>query len=149
MSWNSRGLSVPPFSDRAQGGLCLEGVELNEAKKVLADAATELCHGAEAAKAAAETARKTFEDGVIADDLPTVEVRPADLDAGIPAFELLSRAGLAASKAEARRLIKGGGGRLNGQVITSETQVIGTADIQSGVIKLSAGKKRHALIKPV
>ena len=127
----------------------LKGVELNEAKKVLADAACELCHGAAAAQAAAETARKTFEDGIIANDLPTVEVPRADLDAGIPAYELLKRAGLAASNAEARRLIKGGGGRLNGQVITSETQAVGAADIYSGVIKLSAGKKRHALIKPV
>ena len=127
----------------------LEGAELNEAKKVLADAATNLCHGAGAAQAAAETARKTFEDGVVADDLPTVEIPRADLDGGIPAFELLERAGLAASKGEARRLIKGGGGRLNGQVITSETQAVGAGDIQSGVIKLSAGKKRHALIKPV
>ena len=127
----------------------LEGVEINEAKKALAFAATELCHGAAAAEAAAETARKTFEDGVIADDLPTVGVPRADLEGGIPAFELLKRAGLAASNAEARRLIKGGGGRLNGQVIASETQAVGVADIQSGVIKLSAGKKRHALVKPV
>ena len=127
----------------------LKGVELNEAKKTLANLATELCHGAEAAQAAAETARKTFEDGVIADDLPTVEVPRADLDAGIPAHELLKRAGLAASNGEARRLIKGGGGRLNGRVIASETQAIGSGDIESGVIKLSAGKKRHALVKPV
>ena len=127
----------------------LEGADLNEAKKALAVAATGLCHGTEAAQAAAETARKTFEDGVIAEDLPTVDVPRADLEGGIPAFELLLRAGLAASKAEARRLIKGGGGRLNGQVIASETQAVGAADIHSGVIKLSAGKKRHALIKPV
>ena len=127
----------------------LEGVEINEAKNALAFAATELCHGAAAAEAAAETARKTFENGVIADDLPTVGVPRADLEGGIPAFELLKRAGLAASNAEARRLIKGGGGRLNGQVIASETQAVGVADIQSGVIKLSPGKKRHALVKPV
>lgn len=127
----------------------LEGVELNEAKKALANAATILCHGAEAAQAAAKTARKTFEEGVIAEDLPTVEVPRADLEGGIPAFELLLKAGLAASRAEARRLIKGGGGRLNGRVIASETQAIGAADIHSGVIKLSAGKKRHALVKPV
>ena len=127
----------------------LEGVEINEAKNALAFAATELCHGAAAAEAAAETARKTFENGVIADDLPTVGVPRADLEGGIPAFELLKRAGLAASNAEARRLIKGGGGRLNGQVIASETQAVGVADIQSGVMKLSAGKKRHALVKPV
>ncbi len=127
----------------------LDGSEINEAKKALALAATELCHGADAAEAAAETARKTFEDGVIARDLPTVEVPRADLEGGIPAFELLEKAGLAASKAEARRLIKGGGGRLNGRVIASETQAVGSADIHSGVIKLSAGKKRHALVKPV
>jgi tyrosyl-tRNA synthetase len=127
----------------------LDGAELNDAKKVLADAATNLCHGETAAEGAAETARRTFEDGGTGDDLPTVDVPGPELDAGIAAFELFHRAGLAASKGEARRLIKGGGGRLNDAVIDDETRPITHADANAdGIIKLSAGKKRHALIRP-
>jgi len=128
----------------------LEGEEINEAKKVLADAATALCHGEDAAFAAAETARKTFDEGTQGNGLPTIEVPRADLDAGIAAFELFKRAGLASSKAEARRLIKGGGARLNDAAIESETRAISADDLGAdGMIKLSAGKKRHALIKAV
>ncbi len=128
----------------------LEGVEVNEAKKVLADEATEMCHGAAAALEAAETARRTFEDGGLGEGLPTVEVARAELAGGIPAFELLRRAGLAASGGEARRLIKGGGGRLNDAPIDNETRSVTDADLTGdGVIKLSAGKKRHALVRAV
>ena len=128
----------------------LEGVEINQAKKVLADAATGLCHGAGAAAAAAETARQTFDEGGSGDQLPTVDVPRADLENGIPAFELLRRANLAKSNGEARRLIKGGGGRLNGAVITDETRLVGLADLTGeGVIKLSAGRKRHAVVRAV
>ncbi|MFQ5764037.1 MAG: tyrosine--tRNA ligase [Rhodospirillales bacterium] len=128
----------------------LEAEEINEAKKALADAATALCHGAGAAAAAAETARKTFEEGTLGAALPTVEVARDKLEGGIPAFELIRMAGLAGSNAEARRLIKGGGGRLNGRPIESETQAIGPDDADAdGVIKLSAGRKRHALVKAV
>ena len=128
----------------------LEGAEINQAKKVLADAATGLCHGAEAAAAAAETARQTFDEGASGDQLPTVDVPRADLENGIPAFELLRRANLAKSNGEARRLIKGGGGRLNGAVITDETRLVGLADLTGeGVIKLSAGRKRHAVVRAV
>ena len=128
----------------------LEGEEINEAKKVLADQATELCHGAAAAASAAETARRTFEDGGAGAALPTVEVPRAELEAGVSAFELLHRAGLAASGGEARRLIKGGGGRLNGVVIDNELRPISLADLTpEGVIRLSAGRKRHALVRPV
>ena len=128
----------------------LEGEEINEAKKVLAGAATALCHGKDAATAAAETARKTFDEGTQGNGLPTIEVPRADLDAGIAAFELFKRAGLASSKAEARRLIKGGGARLNDAAIESETRAISADDLGAdGMIKLSAGKKRHALIKAV
>ena len=128
----------------------LEGVEINDAKKVLADAATGLCHGAEAAAAAAETARQTFDEGGSGDQLPTVDVPRADLENGIPAFELLRRADLAKTNGEARRLIKGGGGRLNGAVITDETRLVGLADLTGeGVIKLSAGRKRHAVVRAV
>ena len=127
----------------------LEGVEINEAKKILANEATKLCHGEAAAAAAAETARKTFEQGIIAEDLPTIEVASGDLAAGLPAFELMRRAGLASSNGEARRLIKGGGGRLNDMAIGEETAQVTLADVNAdGVIKLSAGKKRHALVRP-
>ncbi|MEE8545529.1 MAG: tyrosine--tRNA ligase [Alphaproteobacteria bacterium] len=134
----------------------LEGEDINEAKKILADQATGLCHGAAAAASAAETARRTFEDGGAgaaqpsAAALPTIEVPRAELEAGISAFELMRRAGLAASGGEARRLIKGGGGRLNGVVIDNELRPISLADLTpEGVIRLSAGRKRHGLVRPV
>lgn len=128
----------------------LEGAGINEAKMVLASEATRLCHGAEAAVSAAETARKTFADGNAGDDLPTIEVDKSELAVGIPAFELFRLSGLAASNGEARRLIKGGGGRLNNSVIPNETQPITASDADTnGVIKLSAGKKRHALVRGV
>ena len=128
----------------------LEGAEINEAKKILANETTRMCHGEAAAQEAAETARQTFEQGVTAEGLPTTEVPSGDLEAGIPAFDLLRRAGLCQSGGEARRLIKGGGARLNDQPISGEVDLITLADVaEGGVIKLSAGKKRHALVKPV
>jgi len=128
----------------------LEGAGINDAKAVLADAATRLAHGEEARAAAAETARRTFAEGGAGDDLPTLDLPRAELQAGVPAFELFRRAGLAASGGEARRLIKGGGGRLNNQPIASETQAVTTADLdEHGVLKLSAGRKRHALVRAV
>jgi tyrosyl-tRNA synthetase len=126
-----------------------DGAEINEAKKILANEATKLCHGGAAAAVAAETAAKTFEQGVIAENLPTIEVASGDLETGVPAFELMRRAGLASSNGEARRLIKGGGGRLNDVAIGEETAQVTLADVNAdGVIKLSAGKKRHALVRP-
>lgn len=128
----------------------LEGTEINEAKKLLADEVTKLLHGEAAAAAAAETARRTFEEGGVGAELPTMEVPRAELEAGIPAFELLRRAGLSASNSAARRLIKGGGGRINGVPFTGETHLVTLADLTAdGVIKLSAGRKRHALIRAV
>ena len=128
----------------------LEGAGINEATIVLANEATRLCLGAEAAASAAETARRTFADGNAGDDLPTIEVEKSELAVGIPAVEIFRLAGLATSNGEARRLIKGGGGRLNNAVISNETQPITVADADSnGVIKLSAGKKRHALVRGV
>jgi len=125
----------------------LEGAELNEAKKVLADEATKLCHGEAAASEARATAEKAFEQGALADGLPTIEVDGAELDAGIAVIELFCRAGLAGSNGEARRLIRGGGGRLNDAVISDETLVVTAADGNAdGLIKLSAGKKRHVLV---
>lgn len=127
----------------------LGGAEINEAKKRLADEATRLCHGPDAAVAAAETARRTFEEGRTGSALPTIEIPRAELTAGVPAFDLIRRAGLADSNGAARRLIKGGGGRINDSVIDDEMARITAADLnKDGVIKLSAGKKRHALVRP-
>jgi tyrosyl-tRNA synthetase len=128
----------------------LGGAEINEAKKVLAFEATKLCHGEEDAKHAAETARKTFEEGTLADSLPTVDIARDALAKGIPAYELLRQAGLATSNAEARRLIKGGGGRLNDQPIAEETMPITLSHADGeGRIKLSAGRKKHVLVRVV
>jgi tyrosyl-tRNA synthetase len=127
----------------------LQGAEINEAKKALADAATALLHGADAARVAAETARQTFEEGAIAENLPTVEIPRAELDAGIGVLALFVRAGLVASNGEARRQIKGGGLRVNDVAIVDEKMVLKPADLTpEGVIKLSLGKKRHVLLKP-
>ncbi len=128
----------------------LGGAEINEAKKILATEATKLCHGKTAALAAAETARQTFEQGTSGAALPTIEVPRAELEKGIPAAELLRRAGLAASNGEARRLIKQSGARLNDGALDNEARIIGMSDMGAdGAIKLSAGKKRHALVKAV
>ena len=126
----------------------LAGQEINEAKKILATEITRLCHGTAAAAEAEETARKTFEEGGKAESLPTVNVPRAQLAEGIAAFELFHQAGLAASRTEARKLIKGGGGRLNDKPIASDTVVIKENDLGSdGTLKLSAGRKRHVLVR--
>jgi tyrosyl-tRNA synthetase len=124
----------------------LKDAEINEAKKVLANEATRLLHGHAAAQEAAETARRTFEAGETADSLPTVTVPAAELEAGIPAFALFVRAGLSTSNGEARRLIKGGGARVNDNAV-GEADVIGATHLKDGAIKLTAGKKRHVLVK--
>ncbi len=127
----------------------LQGAEINEAKIILANEATTLCHGAAAARNAAETARRTFVEGGLGEELPTVEVARADFEAGIPAFELLRRSGLVASNGEARRLIKGGGARLNDAVLEDENRKITLGDLNAdGVVKLSFGKKKHAVVRP-
>jgi tyrosyl-tRNA synthetase len=127
----------------------LADAEINEAKKVLATEAAALAHGRAAAEAAAETAREVFEAGAAGASLPQATVPRDALERGIPAFELFARAGLAASNSEARRLIKGGGARINDVVITGETQPVSLADLDpEGRIKLSAGRKRHALVLP-
>ena len=128
----------------------LKGQEINEAKKVLATEITTLAHGKKAAEQAAETARRTFEEGAKGDTLPTVDVPRARLTAGIAAFELLHQAGLAESRNEARKLIKGGGGRLNDKPIASDAASVGLADLDGhGTLKLSAGRKRHVLVRAV
>ncbi|CAA7611886.1 tyrosyl-tRNA synthetase [Magnetospirillum sp. LM-5] len=126
----------------------LQGAEINEAKKILAGEVTRLAHGEAAAAEAAETARKTFEEGALSANLPTVSVAAGDLAAGITAFALFVQAGLATSNGEARRLISQGGGRLNDQPIKDPAQIIASADLKDGVLKLTAGKKRHVLVRP-
>jgi tyrosyl-tRNA synthetase len=125
----------------------LGGAEINDAKKVLATEATKLCHGEAAALTAAETARKTFEQGTLGEDLPTLEVPRAELTQKIPLIDLLRRTGLAASNGEARRLIQQAGVSVNDQVVRDAATSVGEADLHDGTIKLSKGKKRHALIK--
>ena len=128
----------------------LKGQEINEAKKILATEVTRLAHGSAAAELAAETARRTFEEGAKADALPTVDVPRARLSAGIPAFELLHEAGLVESRNEARKLIKGGGARLNDKPIAGDAALVGEGDLDgSGTLKLSAGRKRHVLVRAV
>ncbi len=126
----------------------LGGSEINEAKKVLATEATAIVHGREAAEQAAETARKTFEEGALADTLPTVEVSGAELDAGIGLLSLLVTAGLAASNGEARRHVQGGAVRLNDQPVSDDRLLVSSAALANGVLKLSVGKKKHVLVRP-
>jgi tyrosyl-tRNA synthetase len=127
----------------------LGGAEINEAKKRLATEATTLAHGADQAAIAAETARMAFEQGEAAATLPTVEVSATELKLGIPAFLLFAQAGLAASNGEARRLIRGGGAKVNDQTVTDESAPITTLALRDGVIKLSAGRKQHRLVRGV
>jgi len=128
----------------------LQGQELNEAKKILATAATGLCHGEDVAGQAAETARATFEQGRLSTDLPTVEVERARLAQGMRILELAVAAGVSASNGEARRLIRNRGLAVNDEPVADETSLIGLDRLTTGgVIKLSAGKKRHVLIRPV
>ncbi|MBB5754653.1 tyrosine--tRNA ligase [Prosthecomicrobium pneumaticum] len=126
----------------------LGGAEINDAKKVLATEVTALAHGRAAAEEAAETARKTFEEGALADALPTTEVPAAELSAGIGVLALFVRAGLVASNGEARRQVKGGGLRVNDAAVTDERATLGPSDLVDGVIKLSLGRKKHVLVRP-
>ena len=152
----------------------LEGAEINEAKKILATEATALCHGREAAYEAAETARRTFEGEarsgpagggpgggsggppgsqgkravVLPAGLPTIEIPRARLEGGVPVYDLLREAGLVRSNSEARRLIRGRGARVNDEPVRDETGAVGPGDLTTeGAIKLSAGRKRHALVR--
>jgi tyrosyl-tRNA synthetase len=127
----------------------VEGAGINEAKKVLADEATKLLHGAEAAGAARAAAEKLFEQGVSSSDLPTVEIARADLEAGVPLANLAESAGLAASRSEARRLAQGGGLRLNDVAEPDAARLVTLADLKDGSLKLAAGKKKVVLLKPV
>jgi len=128
----------------------LQGAEINEAKKALADATTTLLHGQEAAQQAAETARRTFEEGAIAENLPTVEIPHSEFDGGVGVLSAFVKAGLVASNGEARRQIKGGGLRVNDNAVTDEKMTLRAENLTpEGVIKLSLGKKRHVLLRPM
>jgi tyrosyl-tRNA synthetase len=127
----------------------LAGSEINEVKKILATEVTAILHGRDAAEQSAETARKTFEEGGVAENLPSVDVPSSELDAGIGLLSLIVRAGLAASNGEARRHVQGGAVKINDQPVADERRVIGTGEMTAdGIIKLSLGKKKHILIRP-
>ncbi|MQS00019.1 tyrosine--tRNA ligase [Gluconobacter aidae] len=131
----------------------LEGSEINDAKKILATEATAICHGRAAAEDAAETARRVFEQGATQGGaqaaLPEIDL-PANLIAdGLPAFRIFQEAGLASSGGEARRLIRGGGGRVNDVVVSDENQTFTLDNMRDGVLKVSSGKKKHILLRPV
>ncbi|MBX9463181.1 MAG: tyrosine--tRNA ligase [Aquamicrobium sp.] len=127
----------------------LGGSEINDAKKVLATEVTAMLHGREAADQASETARKTFEEGALAESLPTVEIDQAELEGGIGVLSLFVKAGLAGSNGEARRHVQGGAVRVNDEQVTDEKRVLGAGDLTSeGVIKLSLGRKKHILVRP-
>ena len=128
----------------------LDGAEINEAKKVLANEATRLLHGDAAAESAAETARRTFEEGALAESLPTIDVPDAEFEAGLGALALFVRAGLVASTGEARRQIRGGGLRINDVALDDERATIGRAALNgAGLVKLSFGRKKHVLVRAV
>jgi tyrosyl-tRNA synthetase len=124
----------------------LQGAEINDAKKVLANAATAMLHGADAAIEAEAAARATFEQGGRADALPTVEIPPAELD-GLRLAAALTRAGLTESNGEAKRHIKAGAVRVNDAPVSDENAGLSAADLVDGAIKLSVGKKKHALVR--
>ena len=128
----------------------LKGQELNEAKKILATETTALLHGRAAAEQAAETARRTFEEGALAETLPTVEIASGKLEAVLSVLDAAVHVGLVSSKGEARRQIKGGGLRVNDVTVADEKMMLTPRDLSAeGVIKLSLGRKRHVLLRPV
>ena len=126
----------------------LDGADINEAKKLLATEATRLAHGSGPAEAAAETARQAFEEGQ-SGSLPAYEVPGDALQAGIPVIRLLVESGLATSNGEARRLVRGGGARVNDAAVTDEAAVITAGDLVDGMVKLSSGRKQHRAVRPV
>jgi tyrosyl-tRNA synthetase len=127
----------------------LGGAEINEAKKILATEATAMVHGREAALRAAEAARKTFEEETLADNLPGIEVKASEIEAGLGVLAAFVKAGLVTSTSEARRQVRSGGLKVNDRTVADERALIGLNDITEGVIKLSLGKKRHILLKVI
>ena len=127
----------------------LEGAELNDAKKVLATETTAMVHGRKLAEQAAETALKTFEQGITANNLPSIDVQSADLENGLGLLNLMVSAGLASSNGEARRHVKSGAVKVNDNATNDERLQLSNADMSDeGTIKLSVGKKRHVLVRP-
>jgi len=127
----------------------LQGAEINEAKKALATEVTAMLHGRDKAEAAARTAQQTFEQGTLAQGLPTVDVPAVELATGLGVLIAFVKAGLVKSNGEARRQIAGGGLRVNDEAVSADTAKLGSGDVRGGVVKLSLGKKRHVLLKPV
>ena len=127
----------------------LQGQEINEAKKILAFEATKLCHGEQAAQDAEATAQKVFEQGSVGGDLPVIEVSQSDLEQGIAFVDLFVSAGLASSKGEVKRLIKGGGAKCNDKAVQDIEMVVTAANdlTDDGYVKLSSGKKKHVLVR--
>jgi tyrosyl-tRNA synthetase len=137
-----------PMAEIAKLG-ALQGSEINEAKKVLATEATALMHGRAKAEEAARTAAQTFEQGALAEGLPTVEIGRADLESGLGILAAFVTAGLVKSNGEARRQIQGGGLRVNDAPVSDDKLKLSAADVTpEGVIKLSLGRKRHVLLRP-
>ena len=127
-----------------------KGAEVNDAKKILATEATRMAHGDAAAKEAEETAKKTFEQGGASENLPTVDVARAELEQGVSLVDLLERSGLAASRGKARQVIEQGGARVNDVVVTDIAARVRASDLSTnGTVKLSSGRKNHALVKAV
>jgi tyrosyl-tRNA synthetase len=128
----------------------LKGSEINEAKKILATEATAMVHGREEASKAEQTARTTFEEGALAQDLPSIETKKSELEAGIGILNASVQAGFVSSTSEARRQIKSGGIKVNDVTVTDEKLTLTPKDLTAeGVIKLSMGKKRHVLLRAV
>jgi len=127
----------------------LQGAEINEAKKVLANETTTLLHGGEASAAAAAAAKAAFEEGRVSEDLPTVDVSRDLLEAGVQLAALVADAGLASSRSDARRLAQGGGLRLNDHAELDAQRMVTLADVGAdGLIKLAAGRKKIVLVRP-
>ena len=116
---------------------------------MLATEVTAMLHGRDKAEAAARTAQETFEQGTLAQGLPTVEIPAAELAAGLGVLTAFVRAGLVKSNGEARRQIAGGGLRVNDVAVSDDAAKLAPGDVRDGVVKLSLGKKRHVLLKPV
>ena len=126
----------------------LKGADINEAKKILANEATKLCHGDRAAKQAAETAKKTFEEGGIGKDIPSFDLKEGELGKGLPAYELLRKIGIAESGGDARRLIRGGGARINDRKIEEENTLIDRSFFKEDqTLKVTAGRKKIMIVK--
>ena len=138
-----------PLDDIAELGK-LEGADLNEAKIILANEATRMAHGAEAAATAEQTAKTTFEQGGAGEDLPSIEISREALENGISVINLLKEAELSSSNGDARRLVRGGGAKINDEKVADENLQVTLSNLdEKGTIKLSAGKKRHVIVRPV